>query len=277
MMKGSTIIIILFIILNGCSDDPTPSANFVVEAFITANEPINNIKIKGTSPIDSINVTDEPIPTAIVGISDGTNQNELTFNAATGLYEDLNELISVSNSQSYTLSVTVGEREAFAETVVPVPPTGLQLPDSILAVPQLALSFGLREQITNLFSSERITLRWDSVPGQSFFVVIENRVDELDPILPEGVPAEAQELLSSFRFISEPSETPEFEIIGVALDTYGPHIAKVFTVNQEYIDLFDNVEQDSRDLNEPPSNVDNAQGIFTAFAVDSVSFNVIRR
>ena len=41
-------------------------------------------------------------------------------------------------------------------------------------------------------------------------------------------------------------------------------------------ELFKNLEQDSRDLNEPPSNIVNAIGIFTAFALDSVFFEVNR-
>ena len=94
--------------------------------------------------------------------------------------------------------------------------------------------------------------------------------------MPEQVPEEAKTLLASFRFISEPSQDSSFEIIGIALETYGRHVAKVYRVNKEYEDLFKNLEQDSRDLNEPPSNIVNAIGIFTAFALDSVFFEVNR-
>jgi hypothetical protein len=47
-------------------------------------------------------------------------------------------------------------------------------------------------------------------------------------------------------------------------------------VNKEYEDLFNNLEQDSRDLNEPPSNITGALGIFTAFAADSVFFEIVK-
>lgn len=261
-----------------CDDDTAPrSPNFVIEAFITANQTVDNIKVKGTSPIDSIKVTSEPIPNAVVTISNDENSFPLDFNELTGKYENRGEEIAVISGERYQLDVAAGGREATAETTVPDFPQGLRLSDSVLIVPELRLSLRLGDEIRDLFFNERILLRWDSVPGQKFFVVIESRVDEIDLILPDGIPAGATELLSSFRFISEPSDTPTFPIIGVALETYGKHIAKVFTINQEYVDLFENLEQDSRDLNEPPSNVQNAQGIFTAFASDSVFFEVRKR
>ncbi len=34
--------------------------------------------------------------------------------------------------------------------------------------------------------------------------------------------------------------------------------------------------QDSRDLNEPPTNIDGGLGVFSAFASDSVFFQVVR-
>ena len=176
--------------MSGCGDDIAPRApNFVVEAFITANQPINNIKIKGTSPIDSAEVTSEPITNAMVTISSNSQTFLLNYNSTKGLYEYLaNDLLIVSGAE-YELRVKVGEREALAETLVPDFPSGVRLQDSILTVPQLTLNFGLREEITNLFFNERILLQWDSVPGQQYFVVIEERANDIDSILPEFIPA----------------------------------------------------------------------------------------
>ena len=67
-----------------------------------------------------------------------------------------------------------------------------------------------------------------------------------------------------------------YDVIGVALETYGTHVAKVYRVNQEYADLFQNDTQDSRDLNAPPTNIIGAFGIFSSFASDSVVFEVVR-
>ncbi|MDW3196492.1 MAG: DUF4249 family protein [Cytophagales bacterium] len=276
MKAVGCILIIMTCLLCSCLEDTTRTPNFVVEGFIVAGEPVNNIKIKQISSLLSEEVTSESITDARVVIEHGSDAFPLLFNSTTGLYEYVESDLNIEIAEEYRLTVDVGDRLASATTLVPDRPTGLSLTGNQLVIPTLRLSFQLRQEITDLFQEERITLTWDEVEGQSFFVVIENRVAELDPILPEQIPEEAIELLSSFRFISEPSTTGSFDIIGVALETYGPHVAKVFTVNEEYVDLFNSLEQDSRDLNEPPSNVSQALGIFTAFAVDSLEFEVVR-
>lgn len=276
-VRSTLTILLILLIAVSCTEDVTlKSGNFVVEGFIVANESVNNIKIKDISPIESEEVTSEAIPTASVSILQGSSSFPLIYNEERGLYEYPDEDLSISNQEAYTINIIVGDRTATSTTVVPDPPTGLAVPRNTLTVPELSLGFGIRNEIATLFEEERITLEWDARAGQSYFVVIESRAETIDPILPDGIPEEAIDLLSSFRFISAPSEQTSFEIIAVALETYGPHVAKVFTVNQEYVDLFENLEQDSRDLNEPPSNVFNALGIFTAFAVDSVAFEVVK-
>ena len=41
---------------------------------------------------------------------------------------------------------------------------------------------------------------------------------------------------------------------------------RLYRVNQEYADLYEGRVQDSRDLNEPPSNIVGGLGVFSAFA-----------
>lgn len=276
-MKQTTLLLTLLVLIMACSETVSPTDdNFVVEGFITANAPVDNIKVKMTSPIDARNVTNAPITNARVMLSDQHGEYLLEYDVSTEKYRYPGNDLDIVIGSEVQIEVQVDDRSATAQTRVPEAPTGLALSEPTINIPQLVLNFSLRDRISELFEEERITLSWDAVEGRRFFVVIESQVEELDPILPEQIPEQSRELLGSFRFISEPSETPEFEIIGIALETYGRHVAKVFTVNEEYADLFDNLEQDSRDLNEPPSNIVNALGIFTAFAVDSIEFNVTR-
>ena len=50
----------------------------------------------------------------------------------------------------------------------------------------------------------------------------------------------------------------------------------LYKINQDYVSLFETAVQDGTELNEPPSNIINAFGIFTAFASDTVSFEIVR-
>lgn len=47
------------------------------------------------------------------------------------------------------------------------------------------------------------------------------------------------------------------------------------SVNDEYVNLYNSLNQDSRELNEPYTNIQNGLGIFTAFNSDTLYLQVI--
>ena len=53
-------------------------------------------------------------------------------------------------------------------------------------------------------------------------------------------------------------------------------IKGLYKINKDYYSLFENQQQDGYELNEPPSNVINAFGVFSAFASDSTFFEISR-
>ncbi|MBK6457995.1 MAG: hypothetical protein IPF87_18230 [Gemmatimonadetes bacterium] len=61
-----------------------------------------------------------------------------------------------------------------------------------------------------------------------------------------------------------------------SLTYYGRYTVRVWRVNEEYAQLYATLQQDSRDLNEPISNVRGGLGVFSAFAADSTSFQVVK-
>jgi len=269
-------IMFVFLTLSCSPESDEVGNNYVIEGFIIANAPVDNIKVKGTAPIEDVFVQDDPISNATVMLSDGNTDFILSYDTGSNKYGTSDESLKIVSGSEYSLTVNVDGRIATAATSVPFATTNLRLSDNRLVVPALTLNPMLAEQITEMFSENRLFVEWDIEDGRSYFVTVESRVAVLDPILPDRVPPSAKELLSSFSSTSEPAPLPFFQIIGVALETYGPHVVKVFTVNEEYAELFDNFDQDSRDLNEPPSNIENALGIFTGFAVDSLEFDVAR-
>ena len=266
----------MVLIFSSCEELERPNTNqFVVEGFLTADFDVSDIKVKETVTLND-DITDIPITDAQVIVSSGNESVMLDYNPGTGRYVDSAGGLEIKSGDQIDIEINVNGTMATASSIVPEKPTGLNLTETRLVVPTLRLNFLLREQIAELFEEEVSTFSWEGVPGRSYFVVIETLEENLDPILPSEIPAEATELLSSFRFISAPTEATSFDIIAIALETYGRHVARVYSVNEEYVDLFNSETQDSRDLNEPPSNVANGLGIFTAFAVDSLVFTVER-
>jgi hypothetical protein len=78
----------------------------------------------------------------------------------------------------------------------------------------------------------------------------------------------------NFFFRSSPFQGDLYTINTRSLEKYGRHRVKVYHVNQEYADLYENREQDSRSLTEPLTNIKNGLGIFTAFSYSEVYFDV---
>ena len=103
-------------------------------------------------------------------------------------------------------------------------------------------------------------------------MVVESVADTIDPIFPEQV----LNALEGFRFVSEPSSETSITFFGSALVSFGRYSVKVYHINQEYADLYENRTQDSRDLNEPPSNIANGLGVFSAFNSQEKFFEVVR-
>ncbi len=103
-------------------------------------------------------------------------------------------------------------------------------------------------------------------------MAVEGLADDAEAIFPEQL----QQRLGRFRFISQPTTDTLYSINLLSLRDLGPHEVKVYRVNEEYNDLYENRAQDSRDLNEPPSNISNGLGVFSAFNSQSVLFVVVR-
>ncbi len=268
----------ILLILAGCiTDEEVNQPFYVVEAFIYSGEPVKGVKIKELTPLDSgSNAIAPVIDDAQVVIIKNDMSYPLVFDPKDRSYYYPGNNLEIIPGERIRLEILANGRSAYGETIVPQPPEGVRKNLEELVVPQLVVSFSLREEIIDLFTQARLTVEWNNENADLFYVVIENREEVLDPILPEIVPDESRKLLRSFRFISEPTENTSFDVVGVALETYGTHVARVYRVNQEYADLFQNDTQDSRDLNAPPTNMIGAFGIFSSFSSDSVLFEVVR-
>ena len=166
-------------------------------------------------------------------------------------------------------------RTVTAATTVPLATKGLQISDDKIHIPHIPLDLTTRDLIVRLFAEARLRVNWNNDDQQLHFISVES-LNTFDPIFPQNFPAGVITLFRTFRYVTAPNRENSYEILGLSLESYGRYRVKVYRVNKEYADLFDNQAQDSRDLNQPPSNVKNGFGIFSAFASDSVFFDVVR-
>ena len=276
--KHYLIFVVVALFFLSCEDEnlnDIAENQFVVEAFIYAGEPIDDIRIKSTFPLSVEDDQSTPINNAQVTIIKEGQRFDLMPSGNDGFYNYPGIDVTIETGDVFQLEVIHNGITATAETVVPTPTRGLEISTDSLKVPQLPFSQGrdaVVATIQNFLMNSRIEATWDNQEEDLYFMVVESVGDNMLPIFPDQV----LDALSSFRFVSEPTTESSITFLGGSLVSFGTYAVKVYHINQEYAALYENRNQDSRDLNEPPSNINNALGVFSAFNSQEALFQVVR-
>ena len=260
------------VLLTACGSDlgfvvPDP-ATFVVQAFLFAGEPVTDVTVFGVLAIDADSTAvAEPISNAQVVLIRGGVRFELHPNPDdAGRYAYVGTDLTAAVGDVFELEVTHDGITATAETVVPSPPAGLTLSEDSVAAPEFG--GGFPGGPPGAFGGG-VVARWHNSAHELFFIVVDNV--EADP-----VPFADSGFFGRFapRLMQLPTAADSSAVQTFSLTHYGRHRLRLYRINQEYADLYTALRQDSRDLNEPPSNVHGALGIFSAFSADSAFFRV---
>ncbi len=273
-MLNKTYILLFFLALIGCHQVPEPSFdNFVVEAYLFTGEGVKEVTIKGLVPLSDPEGESVVIDYALVTLKKNNKSFPLIYNPVTGKYVyEMNDL-EVLPLDVFDIEIEVNGRTATASTQVPTIPLDVQISKSQMVIPEI--KSGADFITGDPLADANLTVSWSNPNNELFYSVIEIRTDILTPILPPDVQKVVDDILENFAIITVPSTDTVLTVSGALLPSYGPYVVKIYKVNQEYADLYESESQDSRDLNEPPSNILNARGIFSAFASDSVTFEVV--
>lgn len=265
-------IILSLLLFAGCSEDnPIESSPdlYVVSAFLYAREPIDDIQITETLPLDSADTVAPPITNAQVILKQGDDSFPLVhMSNKPGFYTYQGNDLEIKSGDQFKIEVNYNNIFAYGETIVPNRPDNVSIMDSVLEVPELSSMYELRNLDLEDYS---ILISWDNPDATLYYVVIQNFESDPEPILsdlPEG--------MLRRQSITSPAKISEYLISPMNVSYLGRHRAIIYKVNQEYADLYESREQDSRNLNEPLSNIYGALGVFSAFASDTVYFNVVR-
>jgi len=263
-------------IFTSCSEESVEhlqADKLVIEGFLYAGQPVERIRIEPVIPFGAVASDLEPLTGLDVTIQSGGKAYLLKAETDTGgayyFYEGNDLTIDVG--KSYALRLVYQEKIVSAETTVPEPPQDLVLSDSLIEIAQVVFNGGFPSGLNENRDLEPIAVTWDNPLGNYYYVVVENVEDNPESILID-LPFER-----NFRFVSQPIEGDTYLIQPFSLEQYGTHQIILYSVNQEYVDLYQTANQDSRDLNEPLTNVQNGLGVFTAFSSDTVWLEVVKR
>ena len=262
--------------LQGCDSSSLETANdlAVIEAFLFAGEPVDDILITSTLPFNSTDTVAAPVNDASISlIKEGTTY-QLQASGSDGRYHYVGNDLSVDPGDQFMFVMEYLGQTITAETLVPPAPQSVELDTTIFDVPSFNFGGGGGPPTGGRGGFDSILLiTWDNSNDDLHYVVISSVDENPESIFPDFI---GQRIGQQFRFISEPTRDNFFEVRLPLLEGIGQHEIKVYRVNQEYADLYDNRTQDSRDLNQPPDNIIGALGVFSAFNSVERFFDVKR-
>ena len=249
------------------SDPMGPDADIlVVRAFLFAGEPVADIRVTTTVPLVSEDTLGTPVSDAAVWLErDGIRFDLIATPGAEGAYHYPGSDLVIAEGEVFELGISRGSEGLSATTVVPFAPEGFAVSSDVLEVVDLTAGF----RGPGGFAFGGLIVRWINPERDLFFVVVDNL--ETDP---EQIPA-PEFIREARRFVSAPTPADSTTISQLSLTHLGEHRILLYHVNQEYADLYEGRVQDSRDLNEPPSNIRGGLGVFSAFASREGTFTAL--
>jgi len=249
----------------------------VVRAYIYAHEPVADIQITRTLSLGSEATSAPPVNDAQVSLvkSDKT-YNLVASPGDSGYYHYPGADLHIETGDKFTIQVTHNSLQSTGTTTVPKPPAGVSLSNDTLFI-RSGYPFGPGgnpgapgENPGGIPTDDILEVTWDEDSEALFYLMVENL---------EDTPVQADSLFPDFmrpaRFVSSPTNLNRYSISGRDITHLGRHRIKVYRVNQEYADLYSTRQQDSRDLNEPLSNIENGLGIFSAFNSTEAYFEAV--
>ncbi len=246
----------------------TPDERFVVQAYLYANEPIWDVSIRNAVPLSVADSVGEPINDAIITLYKNDIAYTLVSSNDTGTYHYPGDDLIIETGDEFSIEAIVGDKTATGNTSVPESPEGVFMSDDIIELPEIKIDpytgrpeFGAMQALMATQREIQLEVLWDNPNGELHFVVIENAEDNQESIFPDLGGKFGSVGRGAFRRITFPTRESSYQINFFEIQYWGQYVVKVYRVNQEYADLYDNLEQDSRDLNEPPTNIKNGLGL----------------
>ena len=159
-----------------------------------------------------------------------------------------------------------------AKTVIPGDPPAVSMSASYINIPKVESMMEFKQMVM----PDPVELSWDNPQANYYFLNIQNIESHPVSIMPDP-PPDRPFMTGGFAFqmVTQPTNANFYYIDTKQLTYFGTHRIVITSVNEEYVNLYNSLNQDSRELNEPYSNVENGLGIFTAFNSDTLYLEVI--
>lgn len=261
----------VLMLVSSCENDSPINVDtdqVVVQAYLFAGDTIKDIRITKTFSMGVDSSLMPPVNDATVKLIKNNFSYILTPSAGdSGYYHYYKHDLVVGEGDKFTISVEYFGKIATGSTTVPTPPADVKLTNDTLFMPA---SF-MPGQFLFDSTKNQVKVSWEIESGAMYFVQIENI--EADP---QQVDSKYPRRGLPGRMVNMPMNQNSYIILFEDITHYGRHKVTVYKINQEYVDLYISRNQNSRELNEPLTNIKNGLGIFSAFNSASVYFTAVQ-
>jgi len=248
----------------------------VVEAYLYVDKAVENIKLSSMISFGSDSSGGEMITDAIISLeNDISTWTMIHDESVPGNYYLVDSPV-FSPGDSLKLTVELDEEILTASTVVPGNPPAIRKSSGSIYIPKI----NDPRDFKTIVMPDPLELNWDNPEGNYYFLHIQNIESNpisIMPDIPDGMPAGRRPGGFAFEMVTEPTNGTYYSINPMMLKYYGTHRVIMSSVNDEYVNLYSSLNQDSRELNEPYSNITNGLGIFTAFNSDTLYIEIINK
>ena len=262
----------LVVLFASCEKSDDPAKKVVLDGYIYAGEPIDDIRLTKLIPFGGEDSTAEPINDALVFIDwRGTKYPLVPAGGDSGFYKYPGTDLQILEGESYRIEFDYFGRDTYAETSIPPAPRNFSLDSDSIRFEAIEIDLGFFV-FRDTLSLDKVNVRWDNPAQDYFYLTVENIESEKRRISQGGLFGGGG---FDFRVFSEPFQTDEYIIRSNDVTHYGKHIVNLYRINQEYLDLYETRVQDSRNLQEPLTNVVNGLGVFAGFNGQSDTIYVV--
>ena len=258
-----------FFFLGGCTPESSlvPELDLLaVRAYLYAGQPVTDVNLTSTLSIDDESETAPPVNDAEVGLmKDGIRYSLALSDGDSGYYHYEADDLTIEAEDTFHLEIFWEDQFLTAETIVPVKPANAAIAPDTLVVPEIASRQDFIDWQRSPNSRAEIT--WQNEDSDYYYILFDNIEEDAEPVDLSLPPRFT-------RLITEPLPFSRYVLSSALMTHYGDHHLVLFRVNEEYVMLYQMSGQDSRDLNEPFSNIDGGLGVFAAFNSDTLLFHV---
>ncbi len=274
-MKKWLALMIVFTLPGGCFNadlEFEDQYRAVVEAYIYPNQEVDDICLSTMISFGDDSTGGEMITDALVSLGLNGTSRALEPDTSRPGYYLMEEQPGFQAGDSVTLTAEFGDNLLTASTVIPQAPPPVEMSARAMFIPYVQSMEDFRE----VEMPDPVELTWDNPDAKYYFLQIQNIESNslsIRPDPPEGMPGGGGGF--AFRMVTRPTNESQYSVSPMELEYYGTHRIIFYSVNDEYVALYQSLNQDPRELNEPYSNIEGGLGIFTAFNSDTLYLEVI--